>query len=120
MLIISLRHGPDDAGRFHAFDTNEIIRLAHNRALVTRRDARGVVDASRPQLSWDDLAFKLPDDGTGSLPLVRHIIVNDNKTATYKLGLLRVLIRIAEGAPGMVLQRSDDWVDIPFSLVGLY
>jgi hypothetical protein len=34
--------------------------------------------------------------------------------------LLRVLIRIAEGAPGMVLRRSDDWVEIPFGLVGLY
>ncbi len=66
------------------------------------------------------LVFQLPDDGTGSLPLLRHIIVNDDKTATYKLGLLRALIRIAEGAPGMVTRRTDDSVEIPFGLVGLY
>src|SRR5690606_4050612 len=53
-------------------------------------------------------------------PLLRHIIVNDNKSASYKLGLLRVLTRIAEGAPGMVTRRTDDWVEIPFGLVGLY
>ena len=120
LLVISLRHGPDDAGRFHPFNTDEIIGLAHDRALVTRRDVRGDGDINRPEVSWDYLAFRLPDDGTGSLPLLRHIIVNDDKAATYKLGLLRVLVRIAEGAPGMVLQRSDDWVDIPFGLVGLY
>ena len=120
LLVISLRHGPDDVGRFHPFETNDIIRLAQNRALISKRDTRGIADVSRPEVSWDYLAFKLPDDGTGALPLLRHIIVNDNKAATYKLGLLRVLVRIAEGAPGMVLQRSDDWVDIPFGLVGLY
>lgn len=56
----------------------------------------------------------------GSLPLLRHIIVNDDKFSSYKLGLLRVLTRIAESAPGSVIQRTDDYVDIPLGLVGLY
>jgi hypothetical protein len=37
------------------------------------------------------LALRLPDDGTGALPLLRHIIFNDDKSSTYKLALLRVL-----------------------------
>ena len=55
-----------------------------------------------------------------SLPLLRHVIVNDNKSSTYKLGLLRTLVRLAETAPGLVIERTDDYVDIPFGAVGLY
>ncbi|MES3008415.1 MAG: methyltransferase domain-containing protein [Pseudomonadota bacterium] len=119
MLVISLRLGPDVAGRFHPICADELIRLAQDRALVNKRRFRGN-DLRREEVEWDTVVFTLPDDGTGSLPLLRHIIVNDNKAASYKLGLLRVLIRIAEGAPGMVTKRSDDWVEIPFGLVGLY
>ncbi|MDO8273711.1 MAG: methyltransferase domain-containing protein [Gammaproteobacteria bacterium] len=119
MLVISLRLGPDAAGRFHPISADELIRLAQDRALVNKRRFRGN-DLRRQEVEWDTVVFTLPDDGTGSLPLLRHIIVNDNKAASYKLGLLRVLIRIAEGAPGMVTKRSDDWVEIPFGLVGLY
>lgn len=46
--------------------------------------------------------------------------VNDDKAATYKLGLLRALIRIAESMPGMVIDRSYNFVTIPFGLVGLF
>ena len=74
----------------------------------------------RPSLSWETLVFAMPDDGTGSLPLLRHVIVNDNKSSTYKLGLLRTLVRLAETAPGLIIDRTDDYVDIPFGAVGLY
>jgi hypothetical protein len=30
---------------------------------------------------------RLPDDGSGALPLLRHIILNDDKSSTYKLAL---------------------------------
>lgn len=118
-LMISLRQGPDGHGRFYPVNADEVIALAHERALMLNMSDRRP-DLRRAEIEWDTLVFQLPDDGTGSLPLLRHIIVNDNKSASYKLGLLRVLIRIAEGAPGMVLRRSDDWVEIPFGLVGLY
>ena len=62
----------------------------------------------------------MPDDSTGSLPLLRHVIVIDNKSSTYRLGLLRTLVRLAETAPGLVAERTDDYVDIPFGAVGLY
>ena len=50
----------------------------------------------------------------------RHVIVNDNKSSTYKLGLLRTLVRLAETAPGLIIERTDDYVDIPFGAVDLY
>lgn len=127
VLLISLRHNQtEDAAKerelrgFCEVNTNEVEALAKQRALVALPPTLNVPDTSRPELSWDYLTFKLLDDGTGQLPLLRHIIINDDKSSTYKLGLLRTLIRIADGAPGMVLKRSDDWVDIPFGLVALY
>lgn len=120
LLVITLRHGPDEAKRFHPVQADDVIRLAQDRALLNKRRARVNDLRQRDGVEWDVVVFTLPDDGTGSLPLLRHIIVNDNKAASYKLGLLRTLIRIAEGAPGMVTRRTDDWVEIPFGLVGLY
>lgn len=120
MLIISLRRGPDEANRFHLVSSSELIHHAQQRALVPELHKENVPDSKRQEIAWDILVFRLPDDGTGSLPLLRHIIVNDNKAATYKLGLLRALIRIAESAPGMVTKRTEDWVEVPFGLVGLY
>jgi len=119
LLVISLRQGEDNNKRFYPVSAEDVIALAHERALINKHQSRGA-DSVRPEIEWDVLVFQLPDDGTGSLPLLRHIIVNDNKSASNKLGLLRVLIRIAEGAPGMVTRRTDDWVEIPFGLVGLY
>lgn len=66
------------------------------------------------------LSLRLPDDGTGALPLLRHIILNDQKSATYKLALLRVLCRIADGAAGLAHDVDDDHVGVPMGLVALY
>ena len=43
-----------------------------------------------------------------------------DKSSTYKRGLLRTLVRLAETAPGLVIERTDDYVGIPFGAVGLY
>ena len=88
--------------------------------VITLRSRTTQPDLRRPNLKWETLVFAMPDDGTGSLPLLRHVIVNDNKSSTYKLGLLRTLVRLAETAPGLVIERTDDYVDIPFGAVGLY
>jgi hypothetical protein len=61
----------------------------------------------------------MPDDGTGALPLLRHIILRDDKAATYKLGLLRSLCRIADGWAGMTRETEDGHVALPLGLVGL-
>ena len=66
------------------------------------------------------MVFRLPDDGTGALPLLRHIIVNDDKSSTYKLALLRVITRLADALPGLVGRRDDVWVELPLGAVALY
>ena len=58
--------------------------------------------------------------GQGIYLFLRHIIVNDNKSSSYKLGLLRTLVKLAESAPGIVIKRTDDYVELPFGAVGLY
>ena len=124
LLVISLRHEPDAKVReqrgFYEVTADELSVFAKDRALDVLARHASQDSLGRENVTWETLCFRLPDDGTGSLPLLRHIIVNDNKAASYKLGLLRTLIRIAEGAPGLVLRRTDDWVEIPFGAVGLY
>ena len=123
MLVISLRHGIDaeeNAKRgFHDVPAEELLEFARGRA-VALTDRFTAPDQSRSHVCWETLVFTMPDDGTGSLPLLRHIIVNDDKSSSYKLGLLRVLTRIAESAPGIVANRTDDYVDVPLGIVGLY
>ena len=123
LLVISLRRGGDAAENaargFHDTWAEEIIGCANRRAIALRSHSTQP-DLTRPGIHWETLVFAMPDDGTGSLPLLRHVIVNDNKSATYKLGLLRTLVRLAETAPGLVIARTDDYVEIPFGAVGLY
>lgn len=123
LLVISLRKGgdADEAAErgFHDTSADELIGYANRRAIALRSHSTRP-DLTRTHLKWETLVFAMPNDGTGSLPLLRHVIVNDNKSATYKLGLLRTLVRIAETAPGLVIGRSDEYVDIPFGAVGLY
>lgn len=57
LLVISLRHGPDDAGRFHPFETNDIIELAQTCELTVSRDVRRIPDTKRSLVSWDYLVF---------------------------------------------------------------
>ncbi len=123
LLVITLRLDGDAAENadrgFHDTSADELIAYANRRAIALR-SRKTQRDLKRPSLTWETLVFAMPDDGTGSLPLLRHVIVNDDKSSTYKLGLLRTLVRIAETAPGLVIERTDDHVDIPFGAVGLY
>jgi SAM-dependent methyltransferase len=123
LLIITLRHGSDEEENgergFFEVSAEELLEYAKDRAVAVT-DRFSEADHSRDHVSWETLVFKIPDDGTGSLSILRHIIVNDDKSSSYKLGLLRILTRIAEGSPGIVVGRSDDYVDIPLGVVGLY
>jgi SAM-dependent methyltransferase len=123
VLVITLRQGSDSQENvergFHSVSSEEVLEYARRRAVaLTARVC--VPDQLREHVSWETLVFTLPDDGTGGLPLLRHIIVNDNKASSYKLGLLRVLTRIAETAPGVVVSRTDEFVEVPLGIVGLY
>ena len=74
----------------------------------------------RHDVSWETILLTLPDDGTGAFPLIRNIVVNDTKSSTYKLALLRALLRIAEGHPGALIDQNDNAVELPLGLVALY
>jgi len=122
VIVILLRQGTDDeenaARQFYEVLPEELDQYAKDRALRKLLWTQ-TQDAQRTHVTWGYLAYQIPDDGTGGLSLLRHIIINDDKTATYKLGLLRVLSRIAESYPGAVIKRDDESVTIPLGLVGL-
>ncbi|WP_018950953.1 class I SAM-dependent methyltransferase [Thioalkalivibrio sp. AKL12] len=121
LLVITLRHGPSSDERvFHSVSRDELERFARQRALVSIACDSSPDCQGRQGVSWETVVFRLADDGTGVLPLLRHIVVNDDKSSTYKLALLRSVIRLAEDAPGMVLKRDDDGVEVPFGALGLY
>lgn len=63
---------------------------------------------------------QLPDDGTGYFPIIRHIVINDAKSSTYKLALMRTLLRIADGHPGAMMDHSSEYIVLPLGLVALY
>lgn len=67
------------------------------------------------------MALRMPDDGTGALPLVRGIVLCDEKSSTYKLALLRAVARIAEYAPAAATPAPDgrDAVEVPLGMVAL-
>jgi SAM-dependent methyltransferase len=124
ILVISLRHSSDAeevrSRRHYEVSVEELEHLARERAVAVKAVSERSDGLGRDHVYWETAVLEVPDDGTGSLPLLRHIIVNDDKSATYKLGLLRTILRIADGAPGMVIRQSDTHVEIPFGLVGLY
>ena len=84
---------------FHDTAANELIGHTNRRAIALRSRTTQP-DLRRPNLKWETLVFAMPDDGTGSLPLLRHVIVNDNKSSTYKLGLLRPRCASPKRRPG--------------------
>jgi len=120
-LIITLRHGNFTDGRT-AYHVNaiELKQLATKHVLQLIIENKSTDKMGREDVSWETLVFQLPDDGTSALPLLRHIIINDVKTSTYKLALLRILLRIADGSPGAIIHRDDEKVVLPFGLVALY
>jgi hypothetical protein len=98
----------------------EIERLARDHGATV---VRKVVDRDRldrDEVSWTQMALTLPDDGTGALPLLRHVILHDSKSSTYKLALLRVLCRIADSTAGTAQYQDDEHVSVPLGLVALY
>ncbi|WCP67808.1 class I SAM-dependent methyltransferase [Vibrio tubiashii] len=120
-LIITLRHGEFDDGRVsYDVSVEELEQLSKDSALLVHDVTDQSDQLNRCDVSWQTVVMTLPDDGSGDLNRVRHIIVNDTKAATYKLALLRTLLRIADAHSGAVIDRSDGKVAIPLGLVALY
>lgn len=121
-MMVSLRQGPPAPGRpMEPATSAEIERLARRHGLQVIRVTKSADASRRKGISWEIIWLQLPDDGTGALPLLRHVVFNDQKSSTYKLALLRALLRIADGAAGFARPgANDDEVELPLGLVALY
>ncbi|PJE78677.1 hypothetical protein CI610_02375 [invertebrate metagenome] len=120
-LVFTLRHGKAPEGRAMSdVNVDEILAFARNHALEVLDFGRSDDAMSRSGVSWSHIVMQLPDDGTGALLVLRHLILLDDKSSTYKLALLRVLVRIADSCRGAVLKRDDEFITLPFGLVALY
>ena len=120
LLVLTLRHGPDDGRGGHPVSLAEVETLARAHGLQVLRKVPSPDLQQRPDITWTNVVLRLPDDGTGALPLLRHLILADAKSATYKLGLLRVLCRAADGAAGLAKDDGDDHIRLPLGLIALY
>ena len=120
-LVISLRHGSFTDGREgYPVSVEELEKLAKDHALQIQLVSDSPDHLNRNDVYWQTVVLSLPDDSSGNLNTVRRIIVNDSKSATYKLALLRTLLRIADVHPGAVLDRQNGKIAISMGLVALY
>jgi SAM-dependent methyltransferase len=120
-LVISLRFGPSDHERtMYPVSRTEVERLGQELGLRVLRVATGSDSLGRLDVRWETVVLEYPDDETGALPLLRHIVLRDDKSSTYKLALLRVVARIADSAPGLAYEDDDGNVSVPLGLVALY
>ena len=120
LLVITLRCGPADPERgIHPVSQEEVEVLARDHGAFVERYTEAKDQLERQGIYWFQMAIRLPDDGTGALPLLRHVVLNDDKSSTYKLALLRTLCRVADGAAGFARDHDDDFVAVPLGLVAL-
>ena len=119
-IAISLRLGAPDTGRaMHAVSLQELSTLALQFGLRVVRTTDSPDRLGRKEVSWTNVVLGLPDDGLGALSLLRHLILTDEKSSTYKIALLRVLARTADSAAGLARYESDSVV-VPLGLVSLF
>ncbi len=120
ILAMTLRSGPSEPGRaMHATSLEEVETLARSAGMAIVRVEAAQDALGRSDVSWIKAAFRLPDDGTGALPLLRHLILNDQKNSTYKLGLLRALCRTGDSCGGLAWEDGDGHVLVPLGAVAL-
>ena len=98
----------------------EIETLAREHGLDVVRSESSADAEGRTSVSWEVVWLRLREDGTAALPLLRHVVLKERKSSTYKLALLWILTRIAEGTPGYHQEVGDDTVQLPAGLVALY
>ena len=121
MIALTLRDGPAPPGRImHPVSSTEIAGLARSHGAMLVKDEPSSDVGGRPGVLWRRLLLRLPDDGTGALPLLRHVILNDAKSSTYKLGLLRAVCRAAASCAGLAVPDGDEAVRFPLGLVALH
>lgn len=122
LMILTLRHGPSPCDRpMHPVSLGEIEHLARNHGLLVARATERPDQQGRQDVTWTHVCLTVPDDGSASLPLIRSVILSDDKSSTYKLGLLRAVAKVADAAPSLasLLPGGDDMVSIPMGMIAL-
>ncbi|SHH95824.1 class I SAM-dependent methyltransferase [Ferrimonas marina] len=121
-IVVTLRHGQSpDQRQMHPVSLDELKKLGRGLGLSLVSSTSSDADKlGRNEVHWQTAVLQLPDEGTGAFPLLRHIAINDNKSSSYKLALLRVLLRIADGHPGAAVRDGSDTIKLPMGLVALY
>ena len=77
-MMVSLRQGPLPAGRpMESVTAAEVEVLARRHGLQTIRIERYPDATGRIGISWEVIWLRLPDDGIGARPLLRHVVFND-------------------------------------------
>ena len=119
-MAISLRLGePDTARAMHAVTLHELSSLSRQFGLRLIRATDSADQLGRAGVAWCTAVLGLPDDGLGALPLLRHLVLVDEKSSTYKIALLRILARIADTTGGSARHESD-YVAVPMGMVALF
>jgi SAM-dependent methyltransferase len=120
-VVLTLRHGPAQPDRrVHETSSAEVERLALDHGLVTLRVRQECDRLGRSDISWTPICLQLLDDTAGALPLLLSVILNDPKSSTYKLALLRMIARVADSAAGLAVPVNDERVRIPLGVVALF
>lgn len=118
-IAISLRLGEPDATRaMRVVSLPELMALSQQFGLRLLQSNDSADRLGRAGVSWSTAVLGLPDDGLGALPLLRHLVLVDEKSSTYKIALLRILARIADTANGSARHEAD-YVAIPLGMVAL-
>jgi len=120
-MILTLRHGPapEDSPMWPVSE-HEVERLGLDAGLALRVATEANDDLQgRPDVRWQTVVMDLPDDGAGALPLLRGVILRQEKFSTYKLALLRCIARIADLSPNVARDAHDD-IELPLGLIALY
>lgn len=119
-IAISLRLGPPDPDRaMYEVTLSELSAIAQQFGLRLVRTHESPDKLGRTEISWTTVVLGLPDDGLAALPLLRHLVLTDGKSSTYKIALLRILARIADTAAGAARHEAESVV-LPMGLVALF
>ena len=121
VILMSLREGPSEPDRpMWPAPPGEVEAFARMHGLAVLRSVSTADQLGRADVRWTGMCLRLPDDGAGALPLLRGVILNDEKSSTYKLGLLRAVARVADATPALAVPRLDeDVVEVPLGVVAL-
>jgi SAM-dependent methyltransferase len=120
-MAVSLRQPePGNPRSMFPCHVDELEQLARIHGSFIEKVETAGDELARSGVEWTRMIIRLPDDGTGALPVIRHIILKDSKSSTYKLALLRVLARIAECSLGLTRPVNEEYVAVPLGLVAVF